>query len=1257
VEVRVGRPENPLDPEAGAVQRLAWQLRRLREKAGRPGYRALAQRAHYSASTLAEAAKGDRLASLAVTLAYVEACGGDRAEWRARWEAVAAEVDTAAAAEPTPDEERCPYQGLTPFQSEQAEWFFGRSRLVGRLLERVERLPLVGVFGASGSGKSSLLRAGLLGTIAEGRQPEGPWRTMLLTPTEHPLDALSDQVAKLSGQDVHRMREELRSDPAALDIAIRGALVAGPPETRALLVVDQFEELFTLCADQGERRRFIAALLDAAHGPDRRTTVVLGVRADFLAQFAQHPDLLDALGEEAKLLVGPVSATELREIVIRPAAQMGWGVEPDMLATVLADAAEEPGALPLVSHALLETWHRRKGATLTLSAYQASGGVRGAIAQTADRVYSELTAEQQQAARRIFLRLSALGDGTGDSRRPIARVELDGVLEEAGAAEILGRLAEARLVVIGRDTVEMAHEALIRAWPRLHRWLTDDRANLIIHRRLTEAAHAWKSLDQDAGALYRGAQLLAACDWARDHPRELNQLEDTFLRTSSAQETAEQDSARRHARLLKRLIAGISVLLVLAVLGGGVAAWQRQDARRLQLDALSGELSLQARSLLATDPDLAGLLAVEADHLHPNAATRGSILSAAAAPRRTELNIGGPAVYTVTFSPDHTLLASSNGDGTIGLWDPVRGTRIAFLRGHTGRPMKVAFSGDGKRLASTAVDGTSGSLIVWDVRTRRPMTRLAEDRIGPGMALSTDGTKIAIGVGDGDIALHDLSTGSRRLLRGQGHGPAVGSLSFSHDGELLVSADETRDPVVWAVKTGRPIASLPSEHVAQVAFASSGRMLAAAADDRGVYLWNLDRERPTALPRLPLPDSFGWAISAPVGGRLAVADENGTVTIWDLRRRAPVHTYQDRGRTETVSVALSRDGAMLASAGFNGTIVLHDLRNAPFSGFDAQIKDVKVSPDGNVIATAGSDRTVRLWDTRGEQLTTLSGHPDQVQAVAFSSDGRLLASVTRNNIVTIWDVRRRRHAAEPVPTLGVGASTDIAFAPRGRRLLAAATLGLFVWDVHDLTSPPRKTSKYQPRLATSLVFTPDGRRLVAASTGGFLNAWDVATGKPLARDKTGQGAVQDVAVSPDGKLLATAGDSRTVKLWSATDHRELAVLSGHTAPVQVIAFSRDGRTLASAGDDHSIIVWDIATRRSLATLNGHGARIRGLAFTPDGALVSGGEDGRVIRWPLDLHDVKDRLCAAAGRGLTRQEWATYLPSVPYQPTCRLRSRR
>ncbi|PZG10953.1 hypothetical protein C1I95_27630 [Micromonospora craterilacus] len=1151
---------------------------------------------------------------------------------------------------------------MTSFQPEQAEWFFGRSELVERLLNRVERQPLSCLIGASGSGKSSLLRAGLLGTIAADRRGAQRWRIMLMTPTEHPLEALSAEVAKLSGQAVEQVRDDLAEDPAGLDIAVRSVLAAGHPQTRALLVVDQFEEIFTLCTDKDERRKFIGALLDATQGSDRRTTVMLGVRADFLAHFMQYSELTDALGDEGHLMVGPVTAADLREIVTRPAAHVGMGVESDLLTTVLADAADEPGALPLVSHALLETWQRRSGPTLTLSAYHASGGVRGAVAQTAERVYAEFGAAEQRAARRIFLRLTALGDGTEDTRRPVARTELDGIADEAVMIEVLDQLAAARLVVLGDGTVAVAHEALISAWPRLHRWLTDDRASLLIHRRLTDAAHTWTSLRRDPGALYRGAQLAAARAFADDRRDELNQHERDFLRASNAVAEAEQDSARRHARLLKRLVAGVSVLLMLALLGGAVAVRQRQDARRQQVVALSSELSLQARSLLATDPELAGLLAVEADHLHSSTETRGSVLSAAAAPRRTELNVGGPSIYAVAFNPDHSLLASAAGDGTIGLWDPVRGERIATLPGHAGRVANLAFVDGGKLLVSIGVDGTRGSIIFWDVDTRQQITRLEEDNLAAGTAFSSDGTKVAVGIGSspdglrtssdtpkaGDIALHDLRAGTRTLLRG--HQVPVASLTFSQDGRFLVSANGKENPIVWDVATRRSVAHLPTGHIFSVAFGHSGHILAGLAHERGVYLWDLGGDRPVALPPLPMSGRYAWTISAAADDKLAVADENGAITIWDLQRREPLQTYQDRGRSETASVALSQDGAMLASAGFNGTIVVHDLGHAPFIGFAAQVKDVKVSPDGNTIASAGSDRTVRLWDAQGKFVAALGGHPDEVQSVAFSPDGRLLAAVTRNNVVTLWDIQRRQHVTRPFPTGGIGASTDVDFDPSGR-LLAAATLGPDLWDITDMKEPSEITARFPARIVTSLAFTPDGRRLLGASVGGYINTWDIATGKLLNRVNAQQSAVQDIAVSPDGSWLATAGDSRVIKLWDAATAGETAVLSGHTAPVQVLAISRDGRRLASAGDDHTIIVWDAGTRQRVATLTGHSARIRGLAFTPAGTLISGAEDGRIISWSFDLPAAEAQICAGAGRNLTRQEWAVHIPSEPYEPSC------
>ncbi|MET7419403.1 hypothetical protein [Dactylosporangium sp. NPDC005555] len=1234
----VGRPEKPVDPQAGPVQRLAWQLRQLREQAGSPGYRVLARRAHFSASTLAEAAKGDRLPSRDVTVAYAVACGGDAGEWAARWGAAEeALARTAAPAEaPTGP---VPYLGLTAYRAEEAGWFFGRDALADRLLAKVRRAPLVAVLGASGSGKSSLLGAGLIGALTD----DPGWRTMLLTPGAQPLDALSGEVAKLSGADRHRLRDDLDRDPAAADAAIRGALTAGPPGARALLVVDQFEELYTTCTDRDARRAFVDTLLDVSHGPDRRTTVVLGLRADFLGHLAQHAGLLAALGDEGTVLVGPVGGADLREIVTRPAARAGLTVDPDLLATVLADVGDEPGTLPLLSHALLATWQRRTGPALTLREYQASGGVHGAIAQTAERVHAAFDDTERRAARRIFVRLTALGDGTEDTRRRIGRDELEGIAEEAVTGRVLQDLAEARLVVLGDGTVEVAHEALIRGWPRLHRWLTDDRADLAVHRRLTDAAQTWSALAGDTGALYRGAQLVAARGLAEDRAGELNRLEQQFLRASNVWAEAEQRTARSRAGLLRRLVAGVAALLVLALLGGGIAVRQRQDARRHEAAALAGELALRARSLLDTDPELAGLLAVEAARLHPDVETRGSVLSAAAAPRRTELNTGGPPIAAVAFAPTRPLLAASANDGTIGLWDPVAGQRVATLAGHSARAAGIAFNADGSRLATAGFDGTGGSVAVWDTSTRQEVARFGEEGMTSALAFSPDGGRVAVGV-PGGIAVHDLRTAQRTVLGGRSAG--VASLSFSADGRWLAATDGTGR--LWDLD-GTPVAvDLPGGPVAQLAFATTGTVLAGSAETDGVRLWDVAGGTPKPLPPLPADGRTAWTISAPSAGRLAVADENGAVTVWDLGTRLPLRTFQDRGRTETVSVALSADGTMLASAGFNGVIVVRDLTAAAFGGATAPVRDLAVSPDGGTVAAAGGDGVVRLWHADGRPLAALAGHPDEVAAVAFDPTGRRLAAVTRTSVVTVWDVAGGGHAAPPFAARPAGPTTDVAFAPDGG-LLATATFAPVVWDVRQPERPVDVTAKFPSRIVTSLAFTPDGRRLLGASVGGYVNTWDAATGEQLARFNTGQRAVQSIAVTPDGSRYATAGDSRTVKLWDAATGQQVAELAGHTAPVQVVAFSRDGRLLASAGDDRTVIVWDVAGRRPVARLSGHAARVRGLGFTT-GGLISGGDDGRLIAWTLDGQAAERRICAA-GRVLTRAEWSANLGDRPYRPAC------
>ncbi|WP_317633456.1 nSTAND1 domain-containing NTPase [Streptomyces sp. HUAS TT20] len=506
----MGRSEKPLDPGAGPVQRFAHELRELRRASGSPTYRDMARRAGYSAPTLSNAATGDRLPSLPVTLAYVEACGGRREEWEPRWRALAEELSARPAAQDEDDpDDPAPYRGLARFDPEDGDLFFGRDQLVEDLVGLVRKHRFVAVVGASGSGKSSLLRAGLVRALRNPGERDGrPAAIRICTPGQAPWH---DHGALL--------------EP-----------VAGDADT--VLVVDQFEEVFTLCQDPVERGEFIDGLLrcrtEAASRTEAagsRLRVVIAVRADFYGRCTEHPGLVQALNA-ASLLVGPMSPEQVREAIVKPARAGRLVVERDLTARIVSDVAQEPGALPLMSHALLELWRRRRGRTLTLAAYEAIGGVQGAVAHTAEEVFTGFTADRTELARSLLLRLITPGEEAPDTRRPADRAEL--VRSEA-AAEVLEALVRARLVTVDGTGVDLAHEALITAWPRLRTWAETDRERLRLQRRLTESAKEWAQLERDPGALYRGARLLAARDafMGADGPApDLTPLEREFLTTS-----------------------------------------------------------------------------------------------------------------------------------------------------------------------------------------------------------------------------------------------------------------------------------------------------------------------------------------------------------------------------------------------------------------------------------------------------------------------------------------------------------------------------------------------------------------------------------------------------------------------------------------------------------------------------------------------------------------------------------------------------
>jgi hypothetical protein len=536
------------------VARFAWELRQLRTHAGAPSYRVLAQRAHYAASTLAEATKGSRLPTLDVALALAEACGGDREEWAARWHAAAARGRAEARhARGTPQPARpaaprCPYPGPRPFTADDAPYFFGREEPLRRLVRLVTAGETPGpvlLTGPSGSGRTSLLHAGLLPAL-------GPdWHHLALTASRDPLAELAQAAGALDGAaQPGSLRAEFGHDPGALCRALGGLLRSRPPGTRVLVTVDALDDVVARSVPAVERDAFLAQLAHAAGAGDGRLRVVVALRSG-----ARVPG---PWAEGAtRLPLEPLGAEEVRRAVLGPAEAAGLTVEPALLDALVTDLAGRPGAPALLSAALHRAWARRTGDVLRLSGHLAAGDAGATVTGGAERAYDAAPPDERRLLRALFLRLTAPGDGTDDAPRRVGRDELRGLAPRDDLDRLLGELAAARVVVLDEDTVEPAHPALVTAWPRLRHWLADDRDGLRTHRRLTGATAHWCASDRHPGALYRGARLAAARSWARRHPDDPSTRERAFL-------TASRVAERRRRWAVALLVAVASVLAALA---------------------------------------------------------------------------------------------------------------------------------------------------------------------------------------------------------------------------------------------------------------------------------------------------------------------------------------------------------------------------------------------------------------------------------------------------------------------------------------------------------------------------------------------------------------------------------------------------------------------------------------------------------------------------------------------------------------------
>ncbi|MEV4141961.1 WD40 repeat domain-containing protein [Dactylosporangium sp. NPDC049742] len=1238
---------------------FAAALTGLRERAGltvrQVAARAGAHRAH---STVGDWFAGRGLPSLSSQPLFVNAlaaCGATGPEevdaWLEAWHRVRRAPAPRADAPP-------PYRGLASFQPQDAAWFFGRERLLEELVDRVDALRAAGggvlvVVGASGAGKSSLLRAGLVAAL-QARDVE----VDLTTPGAEPPDQLTG-----------RLRDA------------------------AVLVVDQFEELFTGGLPEDECRRLIARLAD----PGCAATTVIGLRADFYAQALHHPPLLAAMRDH-QFTVGPMNDDELRAAVLEPARLARIEVEPEFVELLLRDAAphggaREAGVLPLLSHALFATWKRADDTRLTCAGYLAVGGLHGAVAETATEIYHQLDERRQRLTRRLFLRLVHVGFDTADTRRRARMDDLraEFAADEADLDDLLDRFISARLLTADADVVQISHEALLSAWPTLGAWLDDDRAGLLIGQQLAVAAASWRDEHGDPAALYTGARLAAARAWADDHPEEVSGTARHFL-------AAGIRHSRRRVRQGRQVIAALAVLtiftLLLAAYGldqSAKAGAGRRDAVHARNEALSRLVAGRADKLRSRDVALAMQLSLAAYRIAPTVEARSSLLDAFAGPAATRLAGFNDAVQTIALTPDRRLLAAGSVDGSVRLWhvgDDQRVQRPAGALPPSGDAVFAsAVSPDGHLLATAGADRR---VHLWRLTDPDHLTPAAAPLTGPGstvyaVAFSPDGRTLAAGSADRQVWRWDMTdeAAPRALTTLTGPGGAVHAVAFSPDGRLLAAG--AADDAVHIWDTGEPTRATPvvppltghARKVYSVTFSPDGRTLASGSGDGTVRLWDVTDPRRPAPRGAPLTAAVSWvnavAFSAD-GGTLAAGTSDKNIVLWNLASGRQIAVLPHP--SPVTAVAFGGDGRTLYSSDADPMVRVWSLPGPVLTGALDSVFTVAYSPDGTRLAAASRDRTVALWDVRdprhpaplGPPLTSPAGHPDFSGTATIGPDGDLLAVGTRTGEVQLWSLRT---PATPRLLSTLSGATDlvetIAFQPAGTLLATGGDdARVRVWDLTDPARPRlRSTLGSGNALVFSLAFQPGRPILAVASSDNTTRLWDLTDpDHPAALQELGglHGYAYSVAFSPDGRTLAVGSADRTVHLWDMTDPHHVTavgpVLTGPSSYVYAVAFSPDGRRLAAASTDNSVWLWDVTDRTApsaLATLNRSDSAVYTVAFGPDGrTLAAGGDSTRV--WDPDPQRVAAWVCATAGAPVTPAEWQQYAPGAPYTPPCPDRTR-
>ncbi len=1163
-----------------------------------------------------------------------------------------------------------PYKGLRPFQEADAADFFGREKQVERLVEIFQRggedNRFLAVVGPSGSGKSSVVNAGFIPVLREGVVPGSDnWFYGSMVPGAQPFKQLQDALLRYAAQSVPDLELLLRGSDDGLHRSLMQLLPKAGSDL--LLVIDQFEEVFTL-AGEVERGQFLRALEAAVRHPESRLRLIVTLRADFYDRPLLYPGFGELIRAHTEVIL-PLTPGELAQAIRAPAERVGLYVEQDLVAAVVADVNKEPGALPLLQYTLTELFeHRTSNDDLTLAAYQAVGGISGALARRADEIYGGLPPARRELAQQMFVRLVKIGENQEVTRRRALQAEILALgTDRAAMIAVMDAFARYRLLTFDHEpasrapTVELAHEALIHEWKQLAAWIEAGRDDLRMEQRLAAATGEWLRARRDASFLASGARLAQFEALTQSKLLTLNADEHAYVQASTA-------ARRRAVRRARLVMAALALFSLVALVLAGLALTERD---RADLQArLSGSRALAVTALTHQDQlDLSLLLSLQALETADTFEARNSLLTGLQLrPHLSRFLHGHTAsARSVAFSPDGKQAASGSWDHTVIVWDVITG-QPAFppLTGPADDVNAVVFSPDGRRLAAGSKDG---SIYLWDATNGRMMGQpLSSGAAVWSLAFSPAGDTLAAGRADGVIDFwHPAADGQRDSI--PAHEDAiVYSVAFDPTGTYLASGGADNRVRLWDVATGEPVADMPPEHtnwVMSVAFSPDGSLVASAGADRQIVLWDAVSGQPVGQIAT---DHTDWvtSIAFDLTGTLLVSGSgDGVIKLWDMLTGQPVAALA--GNTDKVwSVAFSPDGNQLLSGANDGVVLLWDVSptyrtlGRALEGYSEIISSVAISPDGMLIVSAdgdpaGHDNAVRLWDrSSGQLIGVLEGHLGPVLDVTFSPDGQMIASASADQTVRLWSAADHSPLGEPL----VGHSNavfGVAFSPDGAVLASASDDGsIILWDIQTGTSLGAPLRGHTTGVLT-LAFSPDGRLLASGGRDNAVRLWDVAAhqlaGEPLAGHTD---YVERVTFSPDGRWLASASRDRTIILWDVATRQPAAPpLTGHVQPVLDAAFSPDGRWLVSGGRDNQVLLWDVEAGRVLGTgFSGHTDWVNGVAFSPDGrSIVSGSADRTLIIWDASLASWQDRACYITNRALSEAEITNYLGNTPYQAGC------